>query len=84
MKGENFFDGTTNITVMGGMVRVDMGVLVADPNNPNAPVLESRERFVTPLQGFIKMYDDFTKIIQKLEEGGMVKRNPDANNQLSS
>ena len=75
MKGENFFDGTSNITVMGGMVRVDLGVLVPDPNNSNQPVLESRERFVTPLNGFIKMYDDFTRIMQRLEENGLVKRN---------
>ncbi|MGI9462204.1 MAG: hypothetical protein ACR2NY_06500 [Alphaproteobacteria bacterium] len=72
---EYFADATVNLSLSGGMVRIDFGSVQGDPANPQAnPELVPCHRLIIPLNGFLKMFGDLNGMVQKLEQNGVLGR----------
>ncbi|MDI9313252.1 MAG: hypothetical protein QM529_01040 [Hydrotalea sp.] len=79
---EHFADTTVNISLTGGLVRIDFGSIRPDPDNPqNTPELSTCHRVIMPLNGFIKMFGDLNGMVQKLEQSGVLGRTNQAGGQ---
>lgn len=71
----NFFaDGIGEITLSGGMVRMDLVTLVGSQNdNENKPRLEFSRRIVMPPDGFLRSFSAMENLVKQLIEAGLVK-----------
>lgn len=76
-KKEIFADGLGQIHYVGNMVRVDL-VTLQPTAGGSAPVAESKERVIMPLQGFLGALDAMQKVADKLVATGVVKKNDKA------
>ena len=71
---EFFADGIGEITLAGGMVRMDLVTLVGSQNNPeNKPRLELSKRIVMPPDGFFRSFSAMENLVKQLIEAGLVK-----------
>ena len=69
-----FADGIGEITLSGGMVRMDLVTLVGSPNNPeNKPRLELSRRIVMPPDGFLRSFSAMENLVKQLIDAGLVK-----------
>ncbi|ESR23036.1 hypothetical protein [Lutibaculum baratangense] len=79
MREELFADGIGEITVTGGIVRLDLVSLSPDErdanNNPKAVL---RQRVIMPVDGFANAVDLMQKALAGLVEAGAVRRLADA------
>lgn len=75
MSDQNFFaDGIGEITLSGGMVRMDLVTLVGSQNNPeNKPRLELSRRIVMPPDGFLRSFSAMENLVKQLIDAGLVK-----------
>ena len=74
MATELFADGIGEITLSGGMVRMDLVTLAGtqqDKDNP--PQLEFRQRIVMPPDGFLRSFSAMENLVKQLIEAGLVK-----------
>lgn len=69
-----FADGIGEITLAGGMVRMDLVTLVGSQNDPeNKPRLEFSRRVVMPPDGFLRSFSAMENLVKQLIEAGLVK-----------
>ncbi len=73
-KTEIFADGIGQIHFAGNMVRFDF-VTLQPSEEGKAPVAESKVRMIMPPQGFLGAFDSMQKLIDKLVEAGVLKKN---------
>ncbi len=78
---ENIFaDGIGEITLAGGMVRMDLVTLVGSQNNPDEkPRLEASQRIVMPPDGFLRSFSAMENLVKQLIDAGLVKPRDGAN-----
>lgn len=79
LRPEVFADGMGEITLTGGMVRIDLVCLSAEKKDSEGrPELELRQRVVMPPDGFLRSFSAMEDLMQKLIKAGVVKqRSPD-------
>ncbi|MEE2642141.1 MAG: hypothetical protein VX768_16045 [Planctomycetota bacterium] len=73
-RAEIFADGMGEITLSGGMVRIDLVSL--SPTKQDAegkPQLEFRQRIVMPPDGFLRSFSAMEDLVKKLVDAGVVK-----------
>ena len=69
-----FADGIGEITLSGGMVRMDFVRLVGSQNDAeNKPRLEFTQRVVMPPDGFLRSYSAMENLVKQLMDAGLVK-----------
>ena len=69
-----FADGIGEITLSGGMVRMDLVTMVGSQNNAeNKPRLEFSKRIVMPPDGFLRSFSAMENLVKQLIEAGLVK-----------
>ena len=73
-KTEIFADGIGQIHFAGNMVRFDF-VTLQPSDEGKAPVAKSKIRVIMPPQGFLGAFDSMQKLINKLVEAGVLKKN---------
>ena len=69
-----FADGIGEITLSGGMVRMDLVNLVgSQKDSENKPKLEFSQRIVMPPDGFLRSFSAMENLVKQLVEAGLVK-----------
>ena len=71
---EIFADGIGQIHFAGGMVRFDFVTLQPEADG-KAPTPESNIRIIMPPQGFLGAFNSMQRLIDKLVESGVLKKN---------
>ena len=88
VKPEVFADGMGEISLTGGIVRIDLMSLSSTKNSEGQPLLELRQRIVMPPDGFLRSFNAMEDLMKKLIKAGVVKQRtqedivakPDADN----
>lgn len=76
MNDELYTDGVEEITVGGGIVRVDLVSLSPhERDSNNAPKRVFRQRLIFSIEAFANSVDVMQKAVQGLVEAGAIKRN---------
>lgn len=74
--GELFADGVGEITLVGGMVRMDLVSLSStEKDGSGNPALEFRQRVVMPPDGFLRSFSAMENLVKQLMEAGVVQKN---------
>ncbi|MEZ6092855.1 MAG: hypothetical protein R3C03_01260 [Pirellulaceae bacterium] len=74
---EVFADGIGEISLSGGMVRMDLVTLVGSQNSEgNKPRLEPKQRIVMPPEGFLRSFSAMENLVKQLIDAGLVKQQP--------
>lgn len=69
-----YADGIGEITLSGGMIRMDLVTMVGSQNNQDNPAkLEVRERVVMPPDGFLRSFSAMENLVKQLVDAGLVK-----------
>ncbi len=69
-----FADGIGEITLSGGMVRMDLVTLTGTQANPDdAPKLEVSQRVIMPPDGFLRSFSAMENLVKQLIDAGLVK-----------
>jgi hypothetical protein len=69
-----FADGIGEITLSGGMVRMDLVTLVGSQNDSeNKPRLEFSQRVIMPPDGFLRSFSAMENLVKQLIDAGLVK-----------
>ncbi len=74
---EIFADGIGQIHFAGAMVRFDFVTLQPEEEG-KAPVPQSSIRIIMPPQGFLSAFDSMQKLIDKLLDAGVLRKNENA------
>ncbi len=71
---EIFADGIGEITLSGGMVRLDLVAMVgSQQDKQQPPKLEFRQRVVMPPDGFLRSFSAMENLVKQLIDAGLVK-----------
>ena len=71
---ESFADGVGEITLSGGMVRMDFVTLQGSQKDPeNQPKLEFSQRVIMPPDGFLRSFSAMESLVKQLIDAGLVK-----------
>ena len=74
MEKEIFADGIGEITLSGGMVRIDLVAMVGSQKEKDQPpTLEHRQRVVMPPDGFLRSFSAMENLVKQLIDAGLVK-----------
>jgi hypothetical protein len=77
MEQEIFADGISGIVLEGGVIRIDLMSIVPGPRSEdNKPQMAFRQRIIMPVEGFVNSYKIFQGIIGKMEQSGLITRQP--------
>jgi hypothetical protein len=76
IENEVYADGVYQIHLLEQTIRMDFMRLQPSPEN-KTPIPRPFERVIMNPQGFMRTYEAMGQIIQKLEELGVIRRNPD-------
>lgn len=68
-----FADGIGEITLSGGMVRMDLVTLTGSQNDENKPQLKVKQRIVMPPDGFLRSFSAMENLVKQLIDAGLVK-----------
>lgn len=72
---EFFADGIGEITLAGGMVRMDLVSLTGKQGEQgNEPRLEPTRRIVMPPDGFLRSFGAMENLVKQLVDAGLVKQ----------
>lgn len=73
---EVFCDGVSRINITGPVVRIEFGAfdIPEDENAPAPENLEPRHRLVMPLEGFLKGFELFERVVNDMIERNVVVR----------
>jgi len=76
VKKEYYGDGMVQIHFVGGLVRYDFATLQPDPSGSGKqPVPEKNFRMVMNLPGFLRTFDTMQKLVDRMLDAGILKRN---------
>ncbi len=71
---EIFADGIGEITLSGGMVRLDLVAMVGTQKDKSQPPkMEFRQRVVMPPDGFLRSFSAMENLVKQLIDAGLVK-----------
>lgn len=71
---EVYADGIGEITLSGGMVRMDLVSMKGSQNDSeNQPRLEPKQRIVLPPDGFLRSFSAMENLVKQLIDAGLVK-----------
>lgn len=74
MPQDIFADGIGEITLAGGMVRMDLVTLTGSNNDENnKPQLRVKQRIVMPPDGFLRSFSAMENLVKQLIDAGLVK-----------
>ncbi len=74
MENEIFADGIGEISLSGGMVRLDLVSLIGSQNDPNnQPRFAPKGRIVMPPEGFLRSYSAMENLVKQLVDAGLVR-----------
>lgn len=69
-----FADGIGEITLSGGMVRMDLVTLQgSQSNSEEKPKLEFSQRVIMPPDGFLRSFSAMENLVKQLVDAGLVK-----------
>ncbi len=69
-----FADGIGEITLSGGMVRMDLVTLTgSQSNSEEKPKLEFSQRVIMPPDGFLRSFSAMENLVKQLIDAGLVK-----------
>ena len=70
-----FADGIGEITLSGGMVRMDLVTLTGSQSKSSEekPKLEFSQRVIMPPDGFLRSFSAMENLVKQLIEAGLVK-----------
>jgi len=72
---EYFADGIGEITLAGGMVRMDLVSLTGKQGEEgNEPRLEATRRIIMPPDGFLRSFGAMENLVKQLVDAGLVKQ----------
>lgn len=76
MEGQRdlFADGIGEITLSGGMVRMDLVTLVGSQKDDKQPHLEVSQRIVMPPDGFLRSFSAMEDLVKQLVEAGVIQK----------
>ena len=75
----NFADTILNITVTGGLIRIDLGTVTPQGQDQDGkPILKAThtQQLVMPLDGFVRSIGMQEQVINKLLADGVLKASP--------
>lgn len=80
-KRERFVDGVEKIHFLGGMVRIDFATFQPNEQNPDQPVMETKERLIMTPEGFLRTFNSIQQLADELLKKGILKKteNPPPN-----
>ncbi|HMP78259.1 MAG TPA: hypothetical protein PKD54_02295 [Pirellulaceae bacterium] len=79
---EIFADGIGEISLSGGMVRLDLVSLIGSQNDPNnQPRFTPKARIVMPPEGFLRSYSAMENLVKQLVDAGLVRPRDGADGQ---
>jgi hypothetical protein len=78
---EIFADGIGEITLVGGMVRMNLVTLIGSRREGDQQRFENRERIIMPPDGFLRSFSAMEDLVKQLINAGLVKPR-DANGQI--
>lgn len=82
---EFFADGIGEITLAGGMVRMDLVSLTGKQGDDgNEPRLEASRRIVMPPDGFLRSFGAMENLVKQLVDAGIVKQRGDGTDTAAS
>lgn len=80
-----FADGIGEITLSGGMVRMDLVTMVGRPDEgTKQPKLEVTSRIVMPPDGFLRSFSAMENLVKQLIDAGLVKPRDGAGSENSA
>lgn len=69
-----YCDGVMNISLVGGMVRLDLFTLSpTEKDKKGAPTPTFSRQIVMPPDGFMQAFNGMSRLIQQLKDKGMVR-----------
>ena len=86
---ESFADGIGEITLSGGMVRIDFVTQQgSQKDSENKPRLEFSQRVIMPPDGFLRSFSAMESLVKQLIDAGLVKprdseKSADTNNRTN-
>jgi hypothetical protein len=82
---EVFADGIGEISLSGGMVRMDLVSLIGSQQSEgNKPRLVPKQRIVMPPEGFLRSFSAMENLVKQLIDAGLIRPNqPEAGNQVA-
>ena len=75
MADEIFADTITGIAITGSVVRIDFASLAAAEDASKQPKPVFRQRVIMPVEGFVQSFATMARVMQQLEQKGVVRRN---------
>lgn len=74
MNDEIYADGIGEISLSGGMVRMDLVSLVgSQQDQDNKPKLKNKCRIVLPPEGFLRSFSAMENLVKQLIDAGLVR-----------
>jgi hypothetical protein len=73
-----YADRIVNVAVTGPLVRLELGALAANPDDPAKPTLQPTQTVVLPLDGFLASFGLMESLMKKLLADGVIKPRPAA------
>ncbi len=81
---ESYADGIGEITLSGGMVRMDLVTLQgSQKDSENKPKLQQSQRIIMPADGFLRSFSAMENLVKQLIDAGLVKPRDGDKNQSS-
>lgn len=77
-----FIDGVDEITLNGGMVRMDLAVYSRDVDENGKHKLESAGQIVMPPDGFLRSFTAMEDLVKQLIEAGLIKSASDTMDEM--
>lgn len=74
-KKERFVDGVEKIHFLGGVVRIDFATFQPNPENPDQPGMETKERIIMTPEGFLRTFNSIQQLAEQLLKQGVLKKN---------
>lgn len=76
--GYHYIDGIGNVTVVNGMVHLDLVVVVPPVGEGQQPQIQPVQRLVIPLPRFVRLCTEMGGHLKNMEDKGMIQRRPPA------
>ena len=77
MSEELFVDGIGNVVITGMVIRFDLMALdLSKKDDQDRPLPVVRQRVVMPIDGFLRTFQTLGATVAKLEEAGVIRKNP--------
>lgn len=81
---ETFVDGIGNVAVQGTFARLELTQLERLPAAGETPVFQVNERLVMGIDTLLRLHQALQKVVEQLEQKGVVKKNDKAAQQDKS